>query len=70
MNDTRRCAALSRDAPQSGGGIEMVPVVKNLGTSVRQRLLNYMVATWAGSISMAAFIVAFSLVIKHLWKLW
>ena len=48
----------------------MVPVVKNLGTSVRQRLLNYMVATWAGSISMAAFIVAFSLVIKHLWKLW
>jgi hypothetical protein len=37
---------------------------------LKSRSIFYMVATWAGSISMAAFIVAFSLVIKYLWKLW
>ena len=37
---------------------------------LKSRSIFYMVATWSGSISMAAFIVAFSLVIKYLWKLW
>lgn len=30
----------------------------------------YVAATWAGGLSMAAFVVAFSLVIKYLWQLW
>lgn len=37
---------------------------------LKSRSIFYTVATWAGSLSMAAFIVAFSLVIKYLWKLW
>lgn len=37
---------------------------------LKSRSIFYMVATWAGSLSMAAFIVAFSLVIKYLWQLW
>jgi len=37
---------------------------------IKSRSIFYMVATWAGSLSMVAFIVAFSLVIKYLWKLW
>jgi len=30
----------------------------------------YMAATWAGGLSMATFVVAFSLVIIYLWQLW
>lgn len=37
---------------------------------LKSRSVFYTVATWAGGLSMAAFIVAFSLVIKYLWKLW
>jgi len=34
------------------------------------RSISYSAATWAGSLSMGAFIIAFSLVIKYLWQLW
>lgn len=37
---------------------------------VTWRDICYVAATWAGGLSMAAFVVAFSLVIKYLWQLW
>jgi hypothetical protein len=37
---------------------------------LKARSIFYMVATWAGSLSMTAFIVAFSLVTRYLWQLW
>jgi hypothetical protein len=41
-----------------------------LNRQVTWRESCYMAATWAGGFSMAAFVVAFSLVIKYLWQLW
>ncbi|HWG21830.1 MAG TPA: hypothetical protein VG225_14965 [Terracidiphilus sp.] len=37
---------------------------------LKSRTIFYTTATWVGSLSMVAFIVAFSLVIKYLWQLW
>jgi hypothetical protein len=42
----------------------------NFRRQLKSRSVFYTVATWAGSLSMAAFILAFSLVIRYLWKLW
>lgn len=36
----------------------------------RFRSISYAAATWTGGLSMAAFVVAFSLVMKYLWQLW
>jgi hypothetical protein len=47
--------------------VQMSPRVKR---QVTWRDSCYAAATWAGGLSMAAFVVAFSLVIKYLWQLW
>ena len=46
---------------------QMSPEIKR---RFRFRGIFYVAATWAGGLSMAAFVVAFSLVIKYLWQLW
>lgn len=46
---------------------QMSPKMKR---TIKWREIFYVVATCAGGLSMAAFIVAFSLVIKYLWQLW
>jgi hypothetical protein len=47
--------------------VQMSPRVKR---QVTWRDSCYVAATWAGGLSMAAFVVAFSLVIIYLWQLW
>lgn len=46
---------------------QMSPRVKR---RLKFRSISYVAATWMGGLSMAAFVVAFSMVMRYLWQLW